>query len=469
MVVPGFGAFLTRSFPAEINPATHMLRPPSKRVVFNARIQENDGLLAQHIARAESSTYRAALESIEVASKGWKKSLRSGRKVNLSGIGRLYMDDKGKLQFNPAHDVNYDVYSYGLNIFRANAMEREQEIKRSVNKAIEKHQATKKGATKVTNKNTPEKAGINWKPWVATLGPVAAILLVGGYFYFQNPGFINELPGKFGNIANLGDSNSDSASQAETNESSIGFSAAERLNKGFGPEDDVISEQNDQGQANVNQEEPLEEEQALEPEVVEEPNTESEANLTESSEPKEKPRKSAAEDLMKVESFDLINKPLYNVKKREADTEGEETQSELPNSWSPELQALSEAEKMGHSKVAAKSVEEKPVNTIKAAPTKVKATPSKAEEKPLVKPLEKNSGADIAASKIQIIVGAFAQLENAQRYVSKLQADGWEAYMYKQGRLNRVAIGAYDSNKDAQALLSKVKQEVNYNAWINIP
>ena len=72
MVVPGFGAFLTRSYAAEINPATHMLRPPSKRVVFNARIQDNDGLLAQHIARLEGKSYRSATDGIEIAARGWK-------------------------------------------------------------------------------------------------------------------------------------------------------------------------------------------------------------------------------------------------------------------------------------------------------------------------------------------------------------------------------------------------------------
>ena len=189
VVVPGFGAFLTRYFSAEVNSATHMFRPPSKRVAFNARIQENDGLLAKHISKTEGVSYEKAMESIEISVRSWKKVLRAGRKVNLTGIGRLYMSDTGKLQFNPAHDINYDIQSYGLNIFRANAMEREQEIKRSVNKAIEKHQG-KKVKAKVEPKVDAKVRQLNFRRWAAVLGPVAAAMLVGAYLYVT-PGSFN--------------------------------------------------------------------------------------------------------------------------------------------------------------------------------------------------------------------------------------------------------------------------------------
>lgn len=358
VVVPGFGAFLTRSYAAEINPATHMLRPPSKRVVFNARIQDNDGLLAQHIARVEGKSYRSATDGIEIAARGWKKSLRAGRKVNLSGIGRLFIDDKGKLQFNPAHDVNYDIHSYGLNIFRANAMEREQEIKRDLNKAIEKHQSQKaKSGVKITpNKVKEATTKINWVRWAATLGPVAALLVVGAYFYNQNPDTFGDLGGKIGSaFSSENNIAQDSSTPQEINESGIGFSAAERLNKNFGPEDDVISEKG--GNESVN-----------------------ERNET-------KPGKEEA-------------------------TSGEE---------------VAESKK-----------------------------PSNADE----------SAQELG--KIQIIVGAFSNVQNAERYTSDLQAKGWDAYIYKSGNLNRVAIGKLNDTSKAQTLLSRVKKEVNYQAWINI-
>lgn len=176
VVVKDFGAFLTRYFPAEVNAATHMFRPPSRRVAFNGSIRENDGLLAKHIATVEGVSYEQALQSIEISVRSWQRILRSGKKVNLHRVGRLFLDEAGQLQFNPAHDINYHIQSYGLNIFRATPMEREQKIKKSVNRAIENK--------KSSNKN-PTTARKNYLRWAAILGPAVAIILVGSYFYTQ--------------------------------------------------------------------------------------------------------------------------------------------------------------------------------------------------------------------------------------------------------------------------------------------
>lgn len=139
VIVPGFGAFLIREYSAEINAATHMLRPSSKRVAFNASIKDNDGLLANFISQEENVNYIQAVDSVAISVRGWHRMLRSGKKVNLPGIGRLYMDNEEKLQFNPAIEINYDRYSYGLNIFRTPAIQREMEITQVIHEAIELH------------------------------------------------------------------------------------------------------------------------------------------------------------------------------------------------------------------------------------------------------------------------------------------------------------------------------------------
>ncbi len=452
VVVPGFGAFLTRNYSAEINAATHMLRPPSKRVVFNARIQDNDGLLAQHIAKVEGKSYRAANEGIEIAARGWKKSLRAGRKVNLSGIGRLYIDDKGKLQFNPAHDVNYDIYSYGLNIFRANAMEREQEIKRNVNKAIEKHQNdTAKKGVKVSS-SAPKATKINWVRWTATLGPVAALLVVGAYFYQQNPESLDDLGAKITTVFTNEDQPSDPSQLSETNESSIGFSTANRLNKNYGPEDDVISEQQEESKAEKPSEAAKEEKVSTEENKDLSPAQENLENAEE-----ETPNMPNLSELAKDENFEIRQKPLYNVKQRPG-SEGMNMDTEQsPDPWSPKTST-----KEIEAQVLPKTATALPLKETKQEEA-VKPIPVEAAKKPAVKMANSQE-----MGSIQIIVGAFSKLSNAERYTEDLQAKGWDAYIYKSGRLNRVAIGKLSNREKAQTLLTKVKQEVNYQAWINI-
>jgi cell division septation protein DedD/nucleoid DNA-binding protein len=150
VILPEFGAFITRQYAAEVNPSTNMLRPTSKRVAFNSSIKENDGLLAQAISVHESISYTQALESISISIRSWKRILSAGKKVNLPGIGRLYLDNAAKVQFNPAIEINYDKASYGLNIFRTSGIQREIEIKQAIHKAIDKHipEKTKKVQSK---------------------------------------------------------------------------------------------------------------------------------------------------------------------------------------------------------------------------------------------------------------------------------------------------------------------------------
>lgn len=249
VVVPGFGAFLTRYFSAEVHSATNMFRPPSKRVAFNARINDNDGLLAKHVATVEGVSYQRALESIAITVRSWQRILRSGKKINLHGVGRLFYDEQGLLQFNPTHDVNYNIKSYGLNIFRATAMEREQKIKRSVNRAIENHK-TGKGQKMSTR---PEGAkNTNYVKYGAIAAGVAALIFGGGYVVTQ-PEARQSISGFFTNLfssespeANeeVGSSMADSISATEAKEQIDDADLADdktTINPKYGVEDDVYT------------------------------------------------------------------------------------------------------------------------------------------------------------------------------------------------------------------------------------
>jgi nucleoid DNA-binding protein len=165
VVVPSFGAFLTRHFSAELNPSTHMMRPAGKRVSFNSRIDQNDGLLANYISREEGITYNEAIESITISVRGWKRMLRSGKKINLPLVGKLYLNNEGQIQFSPSLEINYDVNAFGLGIFRAPSIPREIAIEQSINKVIEQQK---------------EKIGrpVQYKPilrWAAVAGTLVAL------------------------------------------------------------------------------------------------------------------------------------------------------------------------------------------------------------------------------------------------------------------------------------------------------
>lgn len=174
VVVPGFGAFLTRYYSAEVNAATHMLRPPGKRVYFNASIRENDGLLAKTVSLDHGISYDLALNRIKSETQSWQNCLAEGKKLTLPGIGKLYTDElSGKLQFSPSLENNYLPEAYGLSIFRSPAVKREEQIKKDLQKSIEKH---------LTHTGKRKSRAL---PWAAVLGPlIFAGALGASYFIF---------------------------------------------------------------------------------------------------------------------------------------------------------------------------------------------------------------------------------------------------------------------------------------------
>ncbi len=53
VTLPGFGSFLVQNHPIGVNRFTGEFLPPSRSISFNRLIQDNDGLLASHVAKRE--------------------------------------------------------------------------------------------------------------------------------------------------------------------------------------------------------------------------------------------------------------------------------------------------------------------------------------------------------------------------------------------------------------------------------
>src|SRR5690554_7220130 len=64
VILPGFGAFLTRNQSARIDEETNSFYPPSKVISFNRQLQANDGLLANYVASVENCSYEIALRQV---------------------------------------------------------------------------------------------------------------------------------------------------------------------------------------------------------------------------------------------------------------------------------------------------------------------------------------------------------------------------------------------------------------------
>jgi len=127
VIVPGFGAFLTKRQPASIQQSTHAFFPPQKLISFNSQLQNNDGLLANYIAQAENISYTDALAKIQRYVLSLHNKMEQGKRVSLEGIGSFYTSTENTLQFNPFQEVNYLAEAFGLSSFISPSIIRQPE------------------------------------------------------------------------------------------------------------------------------------------------------------------------------------------------------------------------------------------------------------------------------------------------------------------------------------------------------
>ena len=128
VTVPGFGAFLTEIQSAQLLENSHSFFPPKKMISFNSHIKNNDGLLANHIAQAEKTSYDYALSAIEYEVLNWKKTLQENRTFPIKNIGTFSLNAENNILFSPTEQTNYNAKSFGLTSFVSPAVKREMEV-----------------------------------------------------------------------------------------------------------------------------------------------------------------------------------------------------------------------------------------------------------------------------------------------------------------------------------------------------
>ena len=116
VIVPDFGAFVSRRKPARYDESAGTFFPPSKEIAFNMHIKQNDGLLTDHIAREEEIDKTVARNFINNTVNEWREKLSLYKRLRLNGIG-VFVYENGFLTFVPIPGKNYLAESFGLPAF----------------------------------------------------------------------------------------------------------------------------------------------------------------------------------------------------------------------------------------------------------------------------------------------------------------------------------------------------------------
>ncbi len=125
VTVPGFGAFLTEIQSAQLIESSHSFYPPKKVISFNAHLKNNDGLLANHIAQAEKTSYEYAVSAIQYEVFNWKKALQENGLFSIKNVGNFSLNTDNNLIFKPYDQTNYLTNSFGLSAFVSPMVKRE--------------------------------------------------------------------------------------------------------------------------------------------------------------------------------------------------------------------------------------------------------------------------------------------------------------------------------------------------------
>lgn len=136
VTVPGFGAFLTETISANIQESNHTFFPPKKVIAFNANIKSNDGLLANHIAQVEKTTYAEALGKVKTEVAEWNIKLENRDYLIFKGIGLLKLNPENNIVFEASSHVNYLTDAFGLSSFVSPVVKRE-ELKKVIDASVE--------------------------------------------------------------------------------------------------------------------------------------------------------------------------------------------------------------------------------------------------------------------------------------------------------------------------------------------
>lgn len=113
VIVPDFGGFVANYRSAVIDEFSKKIHPPSKSILFNPKLTNNDGLLGNYISQQQEITYPDALSFINNAVADWRKGFENNDRIEIGEIGFLYQEN-GSIQFEQSREVNLLLQAYGL-------------------------------------------------------------------------------------------------------------------------------------------------------------------------------------------------------------------------------------------------------------------------------------------------------------------------------------------------------------------
>jgi hypothetical protein len=114
VIIPDFGGFVATISSTKIDFEKGFMLPPSKQVLFNKNLINNDGLLIHELASKNSITYDQSSTFINEEVAKWNETLKNGNKVEIENLGSFYLNNENNLIFEQDRFFNLLMQSFGL-------------------------------------------------------------------------------------------------------------------------------------------------------------------------------------------------------------------------------------------------------------------------------------------------------------------------------------------------------------------
>jgi len=128
VIIPGFGGFIGNKKSAFIHPVSKIIYPPSKELLFNKNLTQNDGLLATHIAKQEGIDLSETSSLIEDFVQNIQTELNSRSAFKLQKVGTFTKGKEGNISFLQDKNQNYNLASFGMQ-----ANHKSKKVERTIN------------------------------------------------------------------------------------------------------------------------------------------------------------------------------------------------------------------------------------------------------------------------------------------------------------------------------------------------
>jgi cell division septation protein DedD/nucleoid DNA-binding protein len=184
VILPGFGGFIGNYAPARIDPVSHSFIPPSKKILFNINLKQNDGLLCNRIVTNEGVSYTDALVLVNEMVETIRYHLKNGKSFTFPEVGRLFSGKEGTLQFEQEKNSNLLPDAFGLLTFVSPPVLRNSYSRRFENVLIPQQKASDK-----KQKLVPRP--LKWAAMLAIPISVAAIFGITQYDKLKSPAINN--------------------------------------------------------------------------------------------------------------------------------------------------------------------------------------------------------------------------------------------------------------------------------------